>query len=242
VNLTVWALEWRLALARPRFFVLGLLLPLSLVLPVATGAAPVDRAAGAYTMLFVALTVLGSALPLRWDGQRGMARRLVRGGMRPWSYLLQRAGAGATRDFVQLVPALLVICLAGDGTWLDGFGLAGLVLATVWIAALLGVLSAAFSRSLPEAALVGGLVVILLGHLSGVFWAPAEGSLGALLETVAPFRALHEFMVGLAMDRPRAGGRALLLWAVLLPALVSMLGGRLHSALCRRESGGLEGV
>jgi len=242
VNLAIWTLEWRLAVARPRFFVLGLLLPLSLVLPIATAAVPVEPAAGAYTLLLVAFTVFGTALSVRWDGQRGMARRLVRGGVRPWSYLLQRAGAGATRDVAQLAPTVVVICLAARGSVVDGLGLVGLVLTTSWIAALVGVLAAAVSRSLPEAGFVGGLSVILLAHLSGVFWVPAPGSFDAVLMSVGPFRALHEFLLAPAADRSWTGGRSLILWAVLLPVLISLLAPRVHASLSRQEPGGLEGI
>jgi hypothetical protein len=238
----VWGLQWRLALTRKRVLILNVVVPLTLVWLIATGAVPPRAAAGVYAVLFCAFAVFGSALPLRWEGQRGMSTRIVRGGVGPSSYLLQRAAAGAALDTLQLTPSLLLATTAAGatagGTFLALIALAG----TVWVCGLLGIVIAAASRSITETALFAAVAVPLLAHVSGVFRTPAPGTPSALLENVSPLRALHEVLLEMTVRGPAAGGIALLVWAVLLPALVWFLGAQLHGALDRVTRGGLEGA
>ena len=238
----VWSLQWRLALTRNRIFILNFAVPLTLVMLIATGAVPPRAAAGVYVVLFSAFAVFGSSLPLRWDGQRGMSARVVRGGVGPASYLLQRAAAGAALDTLQLTPSLVLATAASGAT---PAAIAGALLAlagTVWVCGLFGILIAAASRSITETALFSAVSVPLVAHMSGVFRTPAPGSPSALLESASPFRALHEALLEMTVRGPSTGGVALLIWAILLPGLVWVLGAPLHGALGRVTGGGLEGA
>ncbi|MGE0159594.1 MAG: hypothetical protein AB7T31_09275 [Gemmatimonadales bacterium] len=237
----VWGLQWRLALTRKRVFILNVVVPLTLVLIVATGAVPNGAAAGVSVVLFAAFAVFGSALPLRWEGQRGISLRIVRGGVGPASYLLQRAAAGAVLDTLQLTPALWVMTTTAGAT--AGASLRALVVlaGTVWVCGLLGIVIAAASRSITETALFAAVTVPLIAHMSGVFHTPAAGTRSAFLESVSPLSALHESLLGAAARGP-SGGLALLLWVLLLPALVWLLAANLQNALGRVIRGGLEGA
>ncbi len=242
MRLAVWALEWRLAVTRRRYLVLGAVLPLALVLPVATGAVPVDETASVYAVLFIAFAAVGTALPLRWEGARGMSARIVLGGMSPPGYLLQRTAAGAVLDLLKLSPAFVVAALAAHASVVDAL-LAYLGLAaTAWIAGLLGVVTAAVTRSLAEAALVASVIVISLAEMSGVFYTPQPGSIGAVLEAISPFRALHEALLDMTVGAPTSGGLAELAWVVLLPVVVGLTATRLRSGLGETSRYGLEGV
>jgi hypothetical protein len=242
VSSAVWSLEWRLATTRKRVFILNVMVPLTLVLPVATGAVPPVAAAGVYVVMFAAFAVFGSALPLRVDGQRGMSARVVRAGVAPSSYLVQRAAAGAALDTLQLTPALLLAALtAGAGPAQVGSALLSLA-GTVWVWGFVGVIIAATSRSITETALFAAVTVPLLAHMSGVFRTSAPNTTSALLEGISPLRALHEDLLEMIVGVPSAGEVSLLIWAILLPMLVWLLGSRLVSALDRQTRGGLEGA
>jgi ABC-2 type transporter len=242
VRLAVWAVEWRLAQTRRRLFVLNTALPLALVLPVATGAIPAQEAASVYVFVFSAFAAIGSAVPLRWEGERGMSARIVLGGMSPSSYLLQRTAAGAVRDVVQLMPALVAIAVAAHASIGDALLVFVGLTATCWIGGLMGVVAAAVTRSLVEAVIVATVIVISLAEMSGVFYTPAPGSVGAALEAVSPFRGLHERLLDMTVGAPTSGGMAEIAWAVLLPAVVAMFAVRLHASLGRVSQYGLEGV
>jgi len=238
----VWGIEWRMALNDRRHFVLSALVPLAIAAAVATGVAAPRPAAALYVVVFLTFSILGAALPLRWDGERGIVRRVVRGGVPAGRYVILRAGAGATIDLVQLTPALLVVALAGGASpRAVVVALAALAL-SVWIGGLLGVLAAAVSRSLAETGLVAALAVLLFAHSAGAFEAADAGSLLAWIEALSPFRVLHEAMLDLTVGVTPNGLVAALLWAVLLPSLVWVLGDRIASSLGRVGRGGLAGV
>ncbi len=215
-------LELRSALARRRLFFLNVAVPLLLVTPIALGAAPAFHAAAVYTVLFVLSGTFGSAIPLVRDAEAGLLDRVLRSGLSPAVYLLQRAIAGSLLDALQLAPALAVASLAA-GASAVGFTKAWFALAvSLWIANLLGVAVAAAARSLAETALFSAVTALLLLHVSGVFRTPAEGSVWAGAESASPFRALHEATLSMATASPAHGGTALVLWALVLPSTIAL--------------------
>ena len=242
MSFAVWSLQWRLATTRKRVFILNVMVPLTLVLPVATGAVPPVAAAGVYVVLFVAFALFGSALPLRVEGQRGMSARVVRAGVGPSSYLLQRATAVAALDTLQLTPALLLAAFTAGAAPTQTLGALVTLAGTVWVWGFIGIIIAAASRSITETALFAAVTVPLLAHMSGVFRTSAPDTTSALLEGVSPLRALHEDLLEMIIAVPSAGGVALLIWAILLPSLVWLLGPQLVAALDRQTRGGLEGA
>ena len=227
----VWEIEWRIATARRRLFVLNVLVPLFLVLPVAMSAAPAVHAAAVYTVLFTIFSTFGSAIPLVRDGESGLSGRVLRAGVAPASYFLQRTCAGAVLDVLQLGPALAVAAVgagAGRGAFLVAFVA---LAATVWVANLMGVLVAAATRSLAEAALFSAVSTLLLLHASGVFRTSVPDSFGAVAESVAPFRALHEALLSMSMMTTVRGGISLGIWCVVMAAGTGILAGRLSGSL-----------
>lgn len=240
--MSVWAVEWRLALTDRRRFVLSALVPFLIAASVATGVAEAEPAAAVYLVIFLAFAVLGSAIPLRWDGERGMVRRVVRAGVPAGRYLLGRAGAGAAIDAVQLTPALVVVGVVAGGSP-GALGIAFVTLAlSVWIAGLVGVVVAAASRSLAETGLVAALAVLLFAHVSGAFQEPAAGSPMAALVSASPFHALHTAILDLTVGSAGGGLGATVAWAVLLAGGVALVGERLSKCLGSVGRGGLEGV
>ena len=132
---------------------------------------------------------------------------------------------------LQLGPALAVAAL-GAGAGPRAFFVALVALAaTVWVANLVGVLVAAATRSLAEAALFSAVSTLLLLHASGVFRTPLPGSFGAVFESVAPFRALHEALLAMSMMTPVGGGTALGIWCFVMAVATGILAGRLSGSL-----------
>jgi len=243
-TLAVWSVEWRLALKHPRPLVLRTLLPLALVTPIASGGLSARAASAAYVLIFTGLGVLGAALTLNTEAERGLSARVVRAGVPPASYLLQRAAAGASLDTLRLLPALAVVAL-GAGASLRGFALAiGVLMVTSWLCTLVGSVIGCVSRSLGEAGILTLVVTFFLAYASGVFGSPAAGSASAWLETVAPFTALREALLAMASDAPTGGSGswALAGWAVLLPLAITLRARRMCGFLGRGLGIGYEGV
>jgi hypothetical protein len=231
VNALVWALEMRLAFTRTRELALWIIAPLSAVLVLATGAVPAGAGAGAYAALFAAFGVLSTVLPLVHDGDRGMTARVVRGGLSPASYLIQRAAAGATLATARLLPALLVASVLLHASVVEVLVASAVLVLTVWIGSLLGVMAAAMSRSASEALAFSVVGLLLLLHMSGVFRTPGPDGVGAALERASPFRALHEAFLTMVSGGAVGGVGAEVIWALGLPALVVMFAPALTDAL-----------
>jgi hypothetical protein len=240
--IAVWAVEWRLALTDRRRFVLSALVPFLIVASVATGVADSESSASVYLVVILAFAVLGTAIPLRWDGERGMVRRVVRGGVPAGTYLIARAAAGAAIDVVQLTPALVVAAIVAGGSPGSAAVTFVALALSVWVAGLVGVVVAALSRSLAETGLVAALAVLVFAHVSGAFREPEPGSLMALLEMSSPFHALHTALLDMTVGSTGVGLWATVAWAVLLPGGLVLFGGQLSKSLGSVGRGGLEGV
>ncbi len=220
----VWRLEWRIALARRRLFVVNVVVPLMLVLPIALAGAPAVHAAGVYVVLFVLHGTFGAAIPLVRDGQAGLVLRASRAGVGARALLLERAAAGTCLDFVQLTPSIVVVAWAAGASPGPLLAVAVALLGGLWVANLLGILVAAAARSLAEAALFAAVSTLLLLHVSGVFRTGAPGTLAGSLEAFAPFRALHESLLALLTPHTAVGIGSMLAWTIILPGLLAAAG------------------
>jgi hypothetical protein len=233
VSTLVWAVEWRLALSSTRDFVFWVVAPLAVVLVVGTDAVSAQATASWYTALFTAIGMLRTALPVMRDGERGMTARVIRGGVSPAGYLIQRTAAGATLTLVQLLPAVVVAGVFLQASVSDMLALVGALAISLWIAGLMGVLLAATSRTRTEALALCAVTLLLLLHMSGVFRVPSGGGLGEALEQASPFRALHESFVRMVSGGMPHGGAAELAWAIGVPALILAVASRLVESLAR---------
>jgi hypothetical protein len=192
----VWRLEWLRAIRRPRLFRLNIIIPLLLIAPIALGAAPPAHAAAVYAVLFALFGTFGAAIPALRDAEHGLIRRLVLSSLDARQLLLARGVANACIDVLQLLPALGIIVLTSGRSAVTSLWLAVALLGSLTFANLIGLWLASLARSVAEGALFAAVITLLLLHASGVFRTPMPGSIGAQLEWYAPYRAVHELLLG----------------------------------------------
>lgn len=197
-----WTAEWRIALRRRRLLALNVAIPLLLVAPVATGAAPPHHGAAVVAVLFVVFGVFGSTIPLVRDAESGLLSRWILAGVRPGPWLAGRTAAQTLLDLVELSPSLLLLVALGGAGPADWASLTFALAVALLVANTLGVWVAAGARSLAEGALFGAVTALLLLHGSGVFRAAAPGTWQARIETWIPFRALHESLLATLRAEP----------------------------------------
>ena len=215
-------MEFRIALARPRLVVLNVMVPVVLVLAISLGGAPGFHAAAVYTVLFTLFGTFGSSIPLVRDAESGLFGRIIRAGVPPSHFLIERAVGGSAIDALQLLPALTIATFGSIS--LNEWTRAVLVLwSSVWIANLLGNLVAAVARSLAETALFSAVTALLLLHLSGVFRTPLPQSSWAAVEALSPFQALHETLLAGLMGTTTELSLGLVVWVLILPVLTVLL-------------------
>jgi hypothetical protein len=187
----IWGLEWRIALRSRRLFAFNVLVPLLLVVPVAFGGAPRQHAAMVYTLLIVFFGTFGGAIPLVRDAERGLLARVARTGISRQALVLERVLASASIDLVQLSPSIAAVVIAHGSTPSAAASLFAAAACALVAANALGVWTAAFGRSIAEAALFSAVVALLAVHFSGVFRMPAPGSFGDIVQPLLPFTWLH---------------------------------------------------
>lgn len=234
----IWNLEWARTVKRRRLLYLNVAVPLLLVAPIALGDAPAQHAAVAYATLFVFFATFGSAIPAVRDGTSGLLGRILMTGTAPHRLTIERTLAASILDLSQLLPSLLLIAVVTrPGLNQTAGAILALALALV-TANMVGAWVAALARSIAEAALFGAVLSLLLLHASGVFRTASPGSVGALIELVSPYRALHELTLGLAGGSGAlAAGASLsaaLLWAGIGTVLTGLAGAWILGRLARR--------
>jgi hypothetical protein len=185
------ALEWRIARRERRLFVLNTAVPLALTGAVALGAAPRVHAALVYTFVIVFFGTFGSAIPLVRDAESGLFGRIARTGIAPSRILAERTAFHAGLDLLQLLPSLVLAFLVARtpaGTALQAIFAAACVLLTTNA---LGVWTAAFGRSIAEAALFATVLALFALHFGGVFRTPPAGTTLAFIADTLPFGHLQ---------------------------------------------------
>lgn len=192
----VWRLEWLRAFRRPRLFRLNVIIPLLLIVPIALGAAPPAHAAAVYVVLFALFGTFGAAIPALRDAEQGLIRRLALSSLDARQLVLARGIANGCVDAVQLLPAVGVIVVSSGRSPVTILWLAAVLLGSLTFANLIGLWLASLARSVAEGALFAAVATLLLLHASGVFRTPLPGSIGARVELYAPYRALHELLLG----------------------------------------------
>jgi ABC-2 type transporter len=200
----VAGLEFGRAMQRRRLFLLNVLIPLAVTVPIAFSGAPAHHAVAVYAVQFILFGTFGAAIPALRDAETGIMSRLRATALAPTPLLLGRSAAGAGLDLIQLMPSVAVILLAthaGPSAW---FAVHAVLLASLFIANNVGLWVAAIARSVAEGALFAAVAALLLLHASGVFRTPLPGSIGAAFERVAPFRALHEAILAAGTTAPPA--------------------------------------
>lgn len=223
MNAVTWTLTWQTAFARRRLFVLNMLIPLLLAVPLAGSGAPAHHAAAVYAVLFALFGAFGAAIPALRDAERGFTRRLTHTRTHPVSLLLGRAGADTCIDLLQLLPVALLVTATAPAGFDTLPRMIAILAGTLLFSNLLGIWIAGAARSIAEGALFCAVASLLLLHASGTFRTPAGGSAGAAFESIAPFRALHEILLETLAGAPAARGTGALAAAIFALAALTIL-------------------
>ena len=214
--------EWLVTLARPRTFLIRLVMPLVLAVPLLTGRAPTFWAGMLLTVLVAMIGAVGSGVGLARARGCGLLTRLA---MVPRPAHRLVAGwvlAGTSVDVVQLLPVLAAVLVAGA----PGPGVAAALLlsavSTLIVANTLGFVLARLAGGPGEVLLDVAVVLAPLLFLGGLFTGvPATGwrHVVALLD---PFTYLHAAFVG-ALGGDASQGAAAITGAAAAWAALSLL-------------------
>lgn len=219
---TIWRLTWRVATRRRRLLTWNVLVPVLLLVPVVTSGAAAAHRAVVVAVFVVFFGAYGSCIPLIRDGMSGWAEKVLLTGYGERRWLIERTLASTAIDWVQLLPAnLVLVALIEAPTRLVPTVLGATALALLF-ANLLGVAVAAGVRALGEAALGCAVLSLFALHAAGVFRTPAPGSWWAVVEAWNPLRPLHHVWLD-ALGAPPVGDGSLLWPLVALAVLLGLV-------------------
>jgi len=214
--------------------------PVLLLVPVVTSGAAAAHRAVVVAVFVVFFGAYGSCIPLIRDAMSGWAEKVLLTGYGGRRWLVERTLASTAIDWVQLLPANLVLVALIDAPagLLPVLGVTALALL---FANLLGVVVAALVRALGEAALGCAVLSLFALHAAGVFRTPAPGSWRAVVEAWNPLRPMHEtwlaVLSGAAAPFPGSGFGGPVLASALAVGLVALGGSRLAGRIARTGAG-----
>ena len=183
--------EWRVGLRNRRLFFLNTVIPLAFVAPIILSNAPPIHVTAILVVLFALFSTFGSSIPLIRDQESGLLKRYVMTGLNPGRLVLERTVGFVAIDFLQLIPAMLLIIFTYSSTLGSTLLFVVAVLLSLLAGNLVGVLAATIARSIAEGALFSSGIALYLVHLAGVFRVASGGSFWATLELWIPFRPLY---------------------------------------------------
>lgn len=220
---TIWRLTWRMALRRRRLLAWNVVVPLLLLVPVVTSGAAAAHRAVVVAVFVVFFGAYGSCIPLIRDGMSGWAEKVLLTGYGGRRWLAERTLASTAIDWVQLLPANLVLAALIHAPASLVPALLGATALALLFANLLGVAVAALVRALGEAALGCAVLSLFALHAAGVFRTPTPGSWWAAIEAWNPLRPLHETWLGV-LGGASAATRPSLFAVAALAALLGVFG------------------
>lgn len=234
---TIWSVTWRVAGRRRRLLAWNVLVPALLLVPVATSGAAAAHRAIVLSVFVTFFGAYGSCIPLIRDGMSGWAEKVLLTGYGGRRWLIERLLASTGIDWLQLLPANLVLLVLLDATWPVAAAVLGFTALALLFANLLGVFVATGVRALGEAALGCAVLSLLALHAAGVFRTPDAGSWWAIAEAWSPLSPLHEAWLGvLAPNGAPTGPLRPLASATLFLGLAAGFGSRLAARISRVRS------
>jgi hypothetical protein len=226
---SIWQRELVEFEERRRALAIKLLFPLLIALPLLFSRAPGIYAAMALTMLVATVGALGSGAVLSRERASGLTVRYRLLPRRPAAVVLERVGAGAAIDLVQMLLVLVLVGIRHPSriAWLPG-----ILLATAGVLAVSNVLGAwasTVTRSPGEVMLAVLIPLLPALFLSGVFTTPSN-PLQAAISRFLPFTYLHDALLGAL-----TGQSALTPWADALAGLVFLFASAIAACLLARR-------
>lgn len=214
------------AATRPRALLLKMSFPLVLTLPLVIAHAPTFWAGMLLTVLIAMIGAVGAGMTAARAREARLMTRLTLTPRAPWRLLCSWVGAGALVDFMQLLPALVVLVVLSPTTAMAGITLLVVVAAVLVVANSLGFAVSALGGGPGEVLLDTVVLLAPLLFLGGLFTGVPATGWRATAAAVDPFAYAHSaFIAALGGSPAYTGG------AVLVAAALSVCGGMLLVAL-----------
>ena len=198
-----WKKDVSLFLSRRFALLIKMLYPVAIIVPVAASDIPARYAAAVVGIVAIMAGTFGAGESLTSDLNDGILARLALTPLSPYRVVFEILAVNAALDFVQLLPALLVVYLLHPVPLVWVLAATFAVFATLVAANCIGVFIANFTSSPADVLLYATAILFPLIYVSGFFRAGNPTGLLATLRDFVPFAYANDAMktvFGLATD------------------------------------------
>ena len=210
--------EVLVAATRPRALFLKMAFPLVLTIPLVIAHAPTFWAGMLLTVLCAMVGAVGAGMTAARARDSGLLTRLTLTPTAPWRVISAWVGSSSAVDFVQLLPALLVVVILAPTTPVTSFTLLLAVGAVLVVANSLGFAISALGGGPGEVLLDTVVLLAPLLFLGGLFTGVPASGWRATAASVDPFAYAHAAFIAALGGSPSFGTGAVVAAALLSAA------------------------
>ena len=194
---TYWKKDVVLFFSRRFALLIKMLYPVALIVPVAASDIPAQYAAAVVGIVAVMAGTFGAGESLTADLNDGILLRVSLTPLSPRRLVFEILAVNAVLDFVQLLPALLLVYVFHPAPLVWVLAATFGVLATLVMANCIGIFIANFTSSPADVLLYATAILAPLLYISGFFRNQnPEGILAALRDFV-PFAYMNDALTGI---------------------------------------------
>jgi ABC-2 type transport system permease protein len=189
---TYWKKDVVLFFSKRFALLIKMLYPVVLIVPVAASDIPAQYAAAVVGIVAVMAGTFGAGESLTADLNDGILLRLALTPLSPRRVVFEILAVNAVLDFIQLLPALLLVYVFHPVPLVWVFAATFGVLATLVTANCIGIFIANFTSSPADVLLYATAILAPLIYVSGFFRNQNPEGLSAILRDFVPFAHMND--------------------------------------------------
>jgi ABC-2 type transport system permease protein len=189
---TYWKKDVALFFGKRFALVIKLLYPLAIIGPVAASGIPARYAAAVVGIVAIMAGTFGAGEGLTSDLNDGILGRVALTPLSPYRLVFEILAVNAVLDFVQLLPALLVVYILHPVALIWVLAATFGVFATLVAANAIGIFIANFTSSPADVLLYATAILFPLIYISGFFRNQDPTGILALLRDFVPFAYMND--------------------------------------------------
>jgi ABC-2 type transport system permease protein len=187
-----WKKEVALFFGRGFALLIKMLYPLAIIVPVAASGIPARYAAAVVGIVAIMAGTFGAGESLTSDLNDGILTRVALTPLSPHRIVFEVLAVNAVLDFLQLLPALLVVYVLHPAALIWVLAATFGVFATLVAANAIGVFIANFTSSPADVLLYATAILFPLIYISGLFRNQNPAGVLATLRDLVPFAYMND--------------------------------------------------
>ena len=189
---TYWKKDVVLFFSRRFALLIKMLYPVALIVPVAASDIPAQYAAAVVGIVAVMAGTFGAGESLTADLNDGILLRLALTPLSPRRLVFEILAVNAVLDFIQLLPALLLVYVLHPVALVWVFTATFALFATLVTANSIGIFIANFTSSPADVLLYATAILAPLIYVSGFFRNQNPEGISAVLRDLVPFAYMND--------------------------------------------------